>query len=177
MTDLRRRRLLGLAACSAASLPGLALASAAPTPRQLRLGHLHTGETLDVRYAEGGAHIPGALAEVERFLRDFRTGESHPIDPALLDTLHALQSGFAGAGRLLVISGYRSPKTNALLRSRGGGVAKRSLHMQGRAIDVRLDGVPTAELRARARALRSGGVGYYPSSDFIHLDTGRPRSW
>ena len=176
MIDLRRRQFLHVAACSAASLPGLALAGP-PAPRRLRLAHLHTGETLDVRYAEGGAHIPGALAQVERFLRDFRTGDTHPIDPALLDTLHALQSGFDGAGRLLVVSGYRSPKTNAMLRSRGSGVAKRSLHMQGRAIDVRLEGVPTAELHARARALGLGGVGYYPDSNFIHVDTGRPRFW
>ncbi|MCZ7566575.1 MAG: DUF882 domain-containing protein [Burkholderiales bacterium] len=114
---------------------------------------------------------------MQRLLRDFRTGEAHAIDVALLDTLHALCAA-CGGRTFEIISGYRSPTTNAMLRRTSvGGVAKRSLHMDGRAIDVRLVGVDTARLRDAAKALGRGGVGYYRESDFVHLDTGRARSW
>ncbi|HLE65999.1 MAG TPA: DUF882 domain-containing protein, partial [Burkholderiales bacterium] len=108
--------------------------------------------------------------------RDFRTGETHPIDPRLLDTLNVL-CALCGGGVFEVISGYRSPKTNAMLRGAGGGVAEHSLHVEGRAIDLRLTGFRTARLRDAAIALGRGGVGYYPKSDFVHLDTGRVRNW
>ena len=128
-------------------------------------------------------HAPGrelptdALAEIEYFLRDHRTGQMAPMDTRLLDILHGLKRETGGQGRFEIISGYRSPKTNAMLASQSNGVAKRSLHMQGRALDVRLRGTDTDRLRSAARGLQLGGVGYYPASDFIHVDTGRVRFW
>jgi uncharacterized protein YcbK (DUF882 family) len=151
--------------------------AAAAAPRALSFSHTHTGERLRIVYFADGAYQPEPLAQVDWLLRDFRTGDAHAIDRTLLDTLHALCVA-CGGNTFEIISGYRSPKTNAMLRNKGaGGVAKRSLHMDGRAIDVRLAGVDTARLRAAAIALRRGGVGYYRDSDFVHLDTGRPRAW
>ena len=173
-----RRRML----VAALALAPIGLAMARPAAAQesaeriLALDHTHTGERLRVTYFARGEYVPGSLARVEWLLRDFRTGDAHPIDRRLLDTLHAL--GVAcGGGAFEIISGYRSPQTNAMLRNAGGGVAKRSLHMEGRAIDVRLAGVGTARLRDAAIALARGGVGYYPDSDFVHLDSGRARVW
>lgn len=175
-----RRRLLlkGLAVAPLGTCGGaLARPAAASAPRELAFSHTHTGERLRVAYFADGAYRPQALAEVEWLLRDFRTGESHRIDVALLDALHALGAA-CGGGAFEIISGYRSARTNAMLRrAGGGGVANRSLHMDGRAIDVRLAGVDTARLRDAALALGRGGVGYYRDADFVHLDTGRPRSW
>lgn len=144
---------------------------------QLSFRHTHTDETLQVVYRSGGRYLPSAMAEVNHLLRDFRSGEVCPIDPALLDILHAL-GGACGGQTFEIISGYRSPATNSMLqKTGGGGVAKRSLHMEGRAIDVRMPGVHTARLRDAALALGLGGVGYYPREDFLHLDTGRVRTW
>lgn len=175
-----RRRFLGslaLTVPSAALLgPTLAQAKAAPA-RSLSFYHTHTGEKLAITYYEQGDYHLDALAEASRFLRDFRTGEEHPIDRGLLDILHGVRLATGNNGRFEVISGYRSPKTNAALRAKSNGVAKRSLHMQGRAVDVRLTGVGTAQLRKAALSLRGGGVGYYPESGFVHLDTGRVRQW
>lgn len=172
----RRTLLLGaLAVLPAAGLPRMA-AAAVLEPRRLRFLHTHTSERLDVVYAEQGRYVPDALAEIDQLLRDFRTGDVHAIDPGLLDILHALQQR-TGGRRYEIISGFRSPVTNAMLRNNGGGVAQRSLHMDGQAIDVRLPGVPLAQLRQAALDLRAGGVGYYPGSDFVHLDTGRVRFW
>ncbi len=170
-------RTLGLT-LPAAALPGpWARALAAPRPRSLSFRHAHTGERLALVYHDGNAYLPGALERINRLLRDFRTEQVHPIDPALLDLLYALSLATASGGRFEVISGYRSPATNAMLRRTSSGVAKRSLHMQGKAIDVRLSDVDTTALRRAALALKAGGVGYYRRSDFVHLDTGRPRSW
>jgi len=144
--------------------------------RFLAFHHTHTGERLRIAYFARGGHLPEALDRIAWLLRDFRTGEAHPIDPRLLDALHALGRA-CGKDTFEIISGYRSPQTNAMLRRTGGGVAKRSLHMDGRAIDVRLAGCDTARLRDAAIAHRGGGVGYYPESDFVHLDTGRFRTW
>ena len=121
-------------------------------------------------------YVQDALAEINQVLRDHRTGEIYPIDRDLLETLHILQSELGSTG-WQVISGFRSPKTNAMLANKRGGVARRSLHMQGRAIDVRLTDVSTRRVRDAALALGAGGVGYYRKSDFVHLDTGRVRSW
>jgi uncharacterized protein YcbK (DUF882 family) len=143
----------------------------------LSFHHLHTGERLDVTYRERGQLLADAVAEIRRLLRDFRTEEIHTIDVGLLDTLTALRSRLGGRGRFEVISGYRSPHTNEMLRDRSSGVAKNSLHMYGRAIDVRLTGVDTKTLRDAAVALRRGGVGYYAKSNFVHVDTGRFRTW
>ncbi|MBN1239586.1 MAG: DUF882 domain-containing protein [Gammaproteobacteria bacterium] len=172
------RRAILAGAASAAAFALAAPAGAAAEPRSLALYHTHTGERLRVTYAENGAHIPEALEEISHFLRDFRTGDLHPIDPDLLDVLHRLRSRAGGRGTYEIISAYRSPRTNEMLRKTGGGgVAKRSLHMEGKAIDVRLTGVRTARLREEALAMKSGGVGFYPDSDFVHVDTGRVRQW
>lgn len=154
-----------------------AAASRASEPRALAFYHTHTGERLRVTYAANGAHIPAALDEINHFLRDFRTGDVHPIDPLLLDVLHALRRRAGGSGTYEIISAYRSPRTNEMLRQASDGVAQRSLHMDGKAMDVRLTGVRIARLRDEAAALEAGGVGFYPDSQFIHVDTGRVRKW
>lgn len=138
--------------------------------------HTHTHERLTIN------HVPGQCTletrqQLDFFLRDFRTGDVHPIDTALIDTLYHIQEMLKGRGVFEVISGYRSLKTNQYLLRQGSGVSKRSLHMQGRAIDIRLSGLHTRKLRDTAIKLAHGGVGYYPSSDFVHLDTGQFRTW
>jgi len=139
---------------------------------------MHTGEALSLAYASADTYFAVALARIDWFLRDFRNGESKPIDPQLLDQLHALSELTGTEAPYEVISGYRSPSTNAWLQQHGGGgVATHSLHLEGRAIDVRLPDVPLAELRDAATSLRGGGVGFYPQSQFVHLDTGRVRRW
>jgi uncharacterized protein YcbK (DUF882 family) len=175
-----RRRLV---AATAFTLPALALSAgavrAAATPKALRFYHTHTSEQLDLVYHEAGRYLDDALTALNEFLRDFRTGEVHPINPRLLDVLHEAQRLIGSPGTYQIISGYRSPKTNEMLRQRASssGVAKKSFHMTGNAVDIRLTGTPTATLRDAARSLRAGGVGYYASSDFIHVDTGRVRFW
>jgi uncharacterized protein YcbK (DUF882 family) len=177
----RRRYLVAL--CAAGAMPRLAAAAApgaAPSlaPRSLRFAHLHTGETLAVEYFAGGRYLPDALAAVNRLLRDFRSGEVAPIDPALLDALHGLAARTGSQRAFDVISGYRSPATNeALRRHPGSGVASASLHLRGQAIDIRLADVALPALRDAALSLGAGGVGYYPASDFVHVDTGRVRAW
>ncbi len=182
----RRRLLRWLAAGPAVLALGLReqLAHAGQTleqevlaPRTLSMVSTHTGEHLEVRYFEGGQYLPDALTRLNRVLRDHRSGDVSPIDPRLFDQLHALARCAACAPHYEIISGYRSPATNEKLRQGSSGVASRSLHMDGRAIDVRLKGQPTARVRDLALALKSGGVGYYKKSDFVHLDTGRVRSW
>jgi len=118
-----------------------------------------------------------AIAEIKHFLRDFRNEQTHDIDVGLLDELHDLYAAFDQRGRFEVISGYRSPATNAALRHVTTGVAEHSLHILGRAIDIRLTSAATKDLRAAALALRRGGVGYYPESNFVHVDTGPFRAW
>ena len=145
--------------------------------RALSFSHTHTGERLTVEYFSRGTYLQDALATVNHFLRDFRTGDVHDIDARLLDLLHGLK-GLTGSTRpFQVISGYRSPATNEMLRHHSEGVAAGSLHMKGQAIDIRLADVPLAELRRAALEARVGGVGYYPASDFVHVDTGRVRFW
>jgi uncharacterized protein YcbK (DUF882 family) len=139
--------------------------------------HTHTGERLRAEYYVGGQYLPECLARVNYLLRDFRTGEVHPIDRALLDILFILQRESRQRTSFEVISGYRSPVTNAMLRKTTEGVAQHSMHVVGRAIDVRLEGFPTAQLHTLARSLARGGVGYYPRSNFVHVDTGRVRFW
>jgi len=170
----RRRVLMGAAGAGVLLLAPPVFAAQS---RALSFYHTHTGERLKITFAERGALVPGALEEVSRFLRDFRTGLMHPIDPALLETLHELQRKTGARGPYEIISAYRSPQTNEMLRARSNGVAQGSLHMEGRAIDVRLRGVATVRLREAALKLQAGGVGYYPESDFVHVDTGRVRFW
>lgn len=183
--DLSRRRFVALGALAAGSLflPRSLEAAVSPVvigAKQLSFFHTHTNETLDTAYCCDGRYQPGALAEVNHFLRDFRVNEEHPIDPRLLDLLFALGAELQTRERYHVISGYRSPHTNAMLRGRGGehtGVATRSLHMVGKAIDIRVPSVPLIELHKAARSLNLGGVGYYPNSNFVHVDVGRVRYW
>lgn len=174
----RRQLLGGLAGAAAAAftLP-VRLSAAATDRRVLSFVHTHTGGRLTVAYREGDAYLPDGLAALNRFLRDFRTGAEYPLDAALFDVLNDLRTGTGTMEPFQVISAYRSPASNAMLRERGRGVASGSLHTQGRAIDIRLADVPTDRLRDAALALQRGGVGYYGSSDFIHVDTGRVRRW
>lgn len=177
-TDSTRRRLLaGLAGglCLAAT-PGATLARG-DRRRRLTLYNAHTGEDLDLVYWQNGYYRPEALAQLNHVLRDFRTGDVHPIDRGLLDALARLDGELGFGDPWRVISGYRSPRTNAKLRARSSGVARRSLHMRGMAVDFSAPGVGLADLREAARGLRVGGVGYYPRSGFIHMDTGRVRYW
>jgi len=139
--------------------------------------HTHTGETLSTIYFQNGNYLVPSLERVNRLLRDFRTNEVHSIDPALLDILFDLQARAHHAGPFEVISGYRSPQTNSALQRQSSAVAEHSLHMEGRAIDIRIKGFPTAKLRDIAIVLHRGGVGFYAASDFVHVDTGRVRVW
>ena len=174
----RRRFLVGSMGVAAAACGGVrsAFATSAPAHR-LSFFHIHTSEKLTVTYRENGTLIPAALQEINHYLRDFRNEKVHEIDVALLDTLHVLYETFDSRGNFEVISGYRSPQTNAALRHATTGVAEKSLHIQGQAIDVRLTSAKTAALRDAALALKAGGVGYYAKSNFVHLDTGAFRSW
>jgi len=170
-----RHCVVGTAALSA---PTVVFAkSKTPADRQLAFYHLHTGEKINTTYWAEGDYITEELENLNYLLRDHRTDEIQAIDKNLLDLLYVLQQQVDKSGAYHIISGYRSPKTNAKLRRQSNGVAKRSLHMQGKAIDVRLPGVPLKHLRQAALQLRTGGVGYYPKSNFVHLDTGRPRFW
>ncbi|MGW8195707.1 MAG: YcbK family protein [Desulforhopalus sp.] len=138
--------------------------------------HTHTGEKLTLNFnLETGR--PAKARQLRYFLRDFRTGDTHPIDPQLLNILCCLQKETNSSGIFEVISGYRSPATNAKLRKTSKGVAQKSLHLEGRAIDIRLSDIPTEKLRTVACDMKSGGVGYYARSDFLHIDTGRVRTW
>jgi uncharacterized protein YcbK (DUF882 family) len=146
-------------------------------PRALAFRNLHTEETVDVTYRADGRLVPDALRQIDWVLRDFRTGEARPIDPRLLDLLWGLRTALDTTEPYEVISGYRSLTTNTMLRRAGRGVARGSLHTKAMAVDVRVPGLPLAKLRASALALRRGGVGYYPSSGFVHVDVGRVRFW
>jgi len=170
------KRLLILAAMVAPAV--LVPAARAEEGRRLRLYDTHSREHIDVVYWLDNAYVPDALTRLDRFLRDSFTGEVHHYDPRLFDVLFDLTraSGRAEA-EIQVICGYRTPQTNEFLRTHTSGVARNSLHMQAEAIDIRLPGVKTASLRDAALALGRGGVGYYPASDFIHVDVGRVRRW
>src|SRR5256885_1160893 len=178
-TNLSRRRFaqaVGLfVAAPALLLPKRTLANT--PPRTLSFDHTHTGEKLTVTYGEGDQYVPAALLAVNHFLRDFRTGDMHNIDPQLLDRLHMLSSITRSRAPFQVISGYRSPATNGEMHAKSNGVASHSLHMEGKAIDIRLADVALTDVRDAALSLRAGGVGYYPGSNFVHVDTGRVRRW
>lgn len=162
-----------------AMLAGVSQGKLASDDKQLSFYHTHTGKRLDVVYWRNGAYIPSALDQINRFLFDFRTGDKAEMDPELLDLIYELRATLGSDGAYQVVSAYRSPETNEMLRGRGAnsGVAKNSQHLLGKAIDVRLEGVRTNKLRDVALSMNRGGVGFYETSDFVHLDTGRPRSW
>jgi uncharacterized protein YcbK (DUF882 family) len=177
----RRRHILGaagvLAGLSAAGVLPAFAGSRADRGRRITLISLHTDERLEVEYSRDGTYLPAALDRIENVLRDFRTGDRHRIDPALMDYLCDVAAGLGVEPKFSVISGYRSPQTNARLHEASAGVAQHSLHMEGRAIDVRLAAIDCASLATHAEQMQRGGVGYYRASDFVHLDTGRFRTW
>ena len=150
---------------------------ATSAPRAVSFKNLHTDETLEAVYWDRGDYVPDALEAVNKVLRDFRTGEVHPIEPRLLDVLADLRASSGSTAPFQVVSGYRSPATNAVLREQSAEVAKHSLHMDGQAIDLYLDDVALDRLHDAAMDLSRGGVGYYPATGFIHVDVGPVRHW
>jgi uncharacterized protein YcbK (DUF882 family) len=161
-------------------LPSKSFAAGAtklPGARAMSFTNVHTGESFKGEYWHDGAYLPDAFGEIKTVLRDFRTGDKFPIDPRLMDILFVLQTRLRNYSTFNVFSGYRSPLTNAHLREVSNGVARGSLHMQGQAIDLDLPGTRLSYLEKAALHLKSGGVGYYPSSGFVHVDTGRARNW
>jgi uncharacterized protein YcbK (DUF882 family) len=174
---LRRSAQLAMLG-AAAPLGAVAAPASLSTARSLAMDHTHTGERLALVYAVGEQYVSEALSQLNHFLRDHYSGDVGVIDPQLFELLHRIKVGLGAHQSYEVISGYRNPRTNLTLRTtRGGGVASHSLHMEGKAIDVRLPGVPLADLRDAALQLRAGGVGYYPHEQFVHIDTGRVRAW
>ena len=145
--------------------------------RRLSLHNLHTGERVDLPYWIDGDYVAESLADISRVLRDHRTGQMAAIDTGLLDLLHRVSAAVGASQPFEIISGFRSPASNLLLAETTAGVARRSLHMEGKAVDVRLPGIPLADLRQAGLVLKGGGGGYYPESDFVHLDVGRVRTW
>jgi uncharacterized protein YcbK (DUF882 family) len=182
-----RRRLLriggaavGLAAAGSWPRPARARMlppDCGPAAKRVALTNLHTGEQLDTEFFRGESYVDESLAAIAVLLRDFRNDQQHRIDPPLMDYLYDVAQHLGVDPVFSVISGYRSPQTNEQLRQRGSGVARHSLHLEGRAIDVRLARVDCAGLAERASSLTRGGVGYYRKSDFVHLDTGAFRIW
>jgi uncharacterized protein YcbK (DUF882 family) len=183
-----RRRLLGLGGAMAgmAAAGGWARPAGAREPlrkdtgvagKRIALKNLHTGEELETEFFRGGEYVAGSFAAIQVLLRDFRNDAQHAIDPKLMDYLFDVAQHLEVDPVFSVISGYRSPQTNALLRERSSGVARRSMHLEGRAIDVRVAGVDCARLAAGALDLTRGGVGYYRASNFVHMDTGAFRTW
>lgn len=175
-SKLSRRLIIKSAttACLAWQIPSIA---SPITDKTLRFYNLHTGEKTQNTFWSNGQFVESELKEINHLLRDFRTNESTAIDRTLLQRLHSIQQLLDNDQAYQVISGYRSPKTNAKLAAQGRQVAKRSHHMQGQAIDVRLEGVALKDLHQAALSLNAGGVGHYPKSDFVHIDTGRTRRW
>jgi uncharacterized protein YcbK (DUF882 family) len=189
-SSLDRRSFLKISGLAALAVPVLAeVASAAtataPTSpalaalneRSLSFYNLHTSESLKTVYWQGGDYLAPSLSEINRVLRDHRSGESHEIDPKLLDVLCDLRLRLDTTEPFQIISGYRSPGTNAMLHAKSDGVATRSLHMDGKAVDIRIPKRNLSLVRKTALAMKAGGVGYYPTSDFVHVDVGRVRSW
>jgi uncharacterized protein YcbK (DUF882 family) len=179
MSVSRRSVLQNGAALAGVSLAGLSgsLFAAEQDSRRIAFTNLHTGEHLDIEYFRQGEYVDAALQQIEKVLRDFRNGESHAMDPKLMDYLVEVAARVDAKPVFSVISGYRSPETNEKLHARSSGVSEHSLHMQGRAIDVRMSGVDCAKLASSALDLKRGGVGYYRASNFVHLDTGAFRTW
>jgi uncharacterized protein YcbK (DUF882 family) len=177
------RRLLLLASMSGflAVVLQTPTATAADAPAQeyrLRLFHTHTNERIDIVYRRGNEYVPDAVERLDEFLRDHRTGDVKRLDERLFDLLHDLTASLGRAEtEINIVCGYRTPWSNEFLRRTTVGVASHSLHMEGEAIDIRIPGVPTAELRDAALALHRGGVGFYPKSQFVHVDVGRVRRW
>ena len=157
---------------------GPKLPSVSDSVYRLHFFHTHTRERLNIVYRDGEGYDTESLARLNRYLRDHRTGEIHEYDPRVFDLLHDLTIALGNPDlEIDVVCGYRTPWSNEFLRTHGHGVAQHSLHMQAMAIDIRVPGIPTAQLRDAALALHRGGVGYYAASDFVHVDVGRVRRW
>jgi uncharacterized protein YcbK (DUF882 family) len=178
MADRRRFLTAGAGLIGAAMLPKVALAIPMRGERRLSFYNTHTSEKLSTVYWAEGQYVPEGLKDVNKILRDWRTGDVEAIDRNLLDLLSHLR-GVTEAGNkpIHIISGYRSPHTNSKLAAKSGGVAKKSLHQLGKAIDIRIPGIDLGYLRKAALSMKQGGVGYYPAQDFVHVDTGRVRFW
>lgn len=173
----RRALLTGSAAALTLAVTRPASAAIISAPRFLTLENLHTGERIKAEYWAGRNYLADGLHKIAQVLRDHRNNTIHAIDTKLLDTLVLLREKLGVQAGFQVISGYRSPESNAKLHSASDGVAVHSLHMEGKAIDIRVPGVELAHLRDAAKSLGAGGVGFYPRSDFVHMDVGRVRYW
>ena len=173
----RTTRALRTCAIALLLLPLQGGHTAIDNERALKFFHTHTGESLEIVYKREEQYIPEALVEINNFLSDFRTGDATDMDPELFDLIFEIRDALGSDATFEVISAYRSPKTNEMLRQRSGGIARNSQHVLGKAIDVRLRGVKSSQLRDTAVSMQRGGVGYYESSDFVHIDTGRVRRW
>lgn len=187
---LDRRSFLGMGAATLGGviLPALVSPAAAANfktgvigngARRLSFRNAHTGESFSGVYRVGNKYLPDAFQQINTVMRDFRTDQSYPMDPRVIDIIYSVQRMTGRQMPLEILSGYRSPQTNNMLRGRSkrSGVAKKSLHMEGRAIDLRMEGFSTKRLRDIAASLRAGGVGYYSKSNFVHLDSGDVRTW
>jgi uncharacterized protein YcbK (DUF882 family) len=174
-----RRRFIQtvFGATAALTVPSVWASMPETQERSLVFSHLHTGETLKATFWADGEYLHDEIAAINKLLRDHRSGDIHAMDKQLFDQMYLLQQSTGVKGSFQIISGYRSPATNEKLRVKSSGVARRSLHMQGRAIDIRLPGCKLKDLRNAALDLKAGGVGYYARSNFIHIDTGRVRRW
>ena len=183
MTVTRRTLLTyGLSALASLPLVSLPELAGASLPRHhsvrtLKFYHMHTGEKLRATYFENGRYVPQALHHVNALFRDYRTGDVKHIDPRLLDVLHEVQTQLRSSEAFHIVSAYRSPATNAMLREHSHGVAKGSMHIQGKAVDIRLPGRDCRDIYQVALNLSAGGAGYYEASDFVHIDTGKVRHW
>lgn len=180
--DSDRRGFLktGLAVTAALGfwMPSMEAVAANPLGgRKVSLVNAHTGDKFTGEYWANGRYLPGAFREIKKLMRDHRTNDIFPIDPRLMDILYVVQHRLENYKPFRVFSGYRSPKTNNMLRRKGEGVARNSLHMSGQAVDLQLPGTRLSSLKKAAINVKSGGVGFYPRSDFVHIDTGRVRHW
>ena len=195
MQSSRRRLLsLGFGAAAAAAVPGLAAAHGrvkspaldlgrslfsvlGTDPREAFLHNTHTGESLKAVYWEKGKYVPDALSSLMKVLRDWRNGEEHMMDPRVFDLLHTVHAKVESSQPIQIISGYRSPETNAAMHEKSSQVASNSFHTKGMATDIRIPGVDLTHLHKAALSLKAGGVGFYPVSNFVHVDVGPVRQW
>lgn len=180
--DETRRKIVkyslgGIAAVMSGALNILPAQARQTVGYTVSIKNAHTGERFQGVYRIGSYYVPSAFRKINRLMRDHRSGEIHPIDPKLVDTLSRVQRDCNCTQAIELLSGYRCPKTNAMLRRSSKAVAKNSYHMKGQAADIRVPGSSTSKVRNTARALRIGGVGYYPRSGFVHVDTGDVRTW
>lgn len=180
--DVTRRDLMRMGAWGVAAsvVPVIGIGKAEASSRGvwgISFRQAHTGESYSGVYRVGNKYLPEAFERLNYFMRDFRTGDAFPMDPRVIDILSMIQAGVGQGKPIEVLSGYRSPRTNAMLRNGSGGVARNSFHMYGQAVDLRVPGYNTAQLAKLAKGLRAGGVGYYARSNFVHVDTGDIRSW